>query len=70
LQVEEENGDSSRAAGVGDCEEEQLLFSETVRKRHSECRIQQRVQQSLQPQFLQILWYVSLSPILFSFIFF
>jgi len=61
LQVEGANGDSSRATRVGDREEEQLLSSETVWKRHPEHRIQQRVQQSLQPQFIQILWYVARS---------
>jgi len=42
---------------VGDREEKQLLFGQAVRKGDPERRIQQREQQSLQPQFVQVLWY-------------
>lgn len=42
---------------MGDREEEQLVFGQRVRKWQSECSIQQREQQSLQPQLFQVLRY-------------
>ena len=53
---EKENDDSARAIDLGDRKEEQLFFGERVRKWHSERAVQQRTQQSLQSQHLQVLW--------------
>lgn len=54
---------------MGDREEKQLLFGQAVRKGDPERRIQQREQQSLQPQFVQVLWCV-ITPIFFLLFFF
>lgn len=54
---------------MGDRQEKQFLLGQAVWKGHPERRIQQREQQSLQPQFVQVLWCV-ITPIFFLLFFF
>ena len=49
------NGDGSRAVDMGDGEEEQLLPRQGVRTWQRRRPVQQRAQQPLQPQLLQVL---------------
>ena len=49
------NGDGSRAVDMGDGEEEQLLPRQGVRTWQRWRPVQQRAQQPLQPQLLQVL---------------